>query len=194
MRPYLLLNMGWLELILLSLSLAMDCFAVSCVIGMLQPTLERRYVLRFSIAFGVFQGGMPLIGWLFGESLLGPLGKIGPYIAFALLAFIGGKMLMESFKKGEDEQPEHFDITRWKNVILLAIATSIDALAVGFSFAMIQEQHVTRAFLTIGVTSFLVSFLAYTFVRKLSNPKISKYAEIIGGIVLILIGLKILIW
>jgi len=186
--------MGWLELILLSLSLAMDCFAISCVIGMLQPALERRYVLRFSIAFGVFQGGMPLIGWLFGESLLGPLGKIGPYIAFALLAFIGGKMLMESFKKGGNEQPEHLDITRWKNVILLAIATSIDALAVGFSIAMIQEQHVTRDFLTIGITSFLVSFLAYSFVRKLTNPKISKYAETVGGIVLILIGLKILLW
>lgn len=186
--------MNWIELILLSLSLAMDCFAVSCVIGMLQPELERRYVLRFSLAFGIFQGGMPLIGWLFGESLLGPLEKVGPYIAFALLAFIGGKMLVESFKKSEDEKPEHLDISRWKNVILLAIATSIDALAVGFSFAMIQEQHTTRAFLVIGLTSFLVSFLAYTFVRKLTNPKIGKYAETVGGVVLILIGLKILLW
>lgn len=186
--------MSWIELILLSLSLAMDCFAVSCVIGMLQPALERRHVLRFSLAFGVFQGGMPLIGWLFGESLLGPLGKVGPYIAFALLAFIGGKMLIESFTKGEDEQPEHLDVTHWKNVVLLAIATSIDALAVGFSFAMIQEQHAARAFLTIGLTSFLVSFLAYTFVRKLHNPKVGKYAETVGGIVLIIIGLKILLW
>ena len=186
--------MNWIELILLSLSLAMDCFAISCVIGMLQPELERRYVLRFSIAFGVFQGGMPLIGWLFGESLLGPLEKVGPYIAFGILAFIGGKMLFESFRKGEDEKPEHLDITRWKNVILLAVATSIDALAVGFSFAMIHEEHVTRAFLVIGLTSFLVSLLAYTFVRKLSNPKIGKYAETVGGIVLILIGLKILLW
>ena len=76
--------------------------------------------------------------------------------------------------------------------ILLAVATSIDALAVGFSFAMIQEEHVARAFLVIGLTSFVVSFLAYTFVKRLSNPKISRYAEIVGGIVLILIGLKIL--
>ena len=187
------MNMGWIELILLSLSLAMDCFAISCVVGMLQPTLGRRYVLRFSLAFGVFQGGMPLIGWLVGEELLGMLGKIAPFIAFGILAFIGGKMLIESFRK-EEESPKHLDVTKWKNVLLLAIATSIDALAVGFSFAMIQERHVTRAFLVIGLTSFLVSFLAYTFVRKLSNPRISKYAEIVGGIVLILIGLKILIW
>ena len=96
-------------------------------------------------------------------------------------------------KKNEEEQPEHLDITKWKNVILLAVATSIDALAVGFSFAMIHEEHVTRSFLTIGITSFVVSFLAYTFVRKLSKPKIGKYAETIGGIVLILIGLKILL-
>lgn len=185
--------MSWIELILLSLSLAMDCFAISCVIGMLQPALERRYVLRFSIAFGLFQGGMPLLGWLFGKSLLGPLEKIGPYIAFGILAFIGGKMLFESFRKGDDEKSEHLDITRWKNVILLAIATSIDALAVGFSFAMIHEEHITRSILVIGATSFLVSLVAYTFVRRLSNPRIGKNAEIIGGIVLILIGLKILL-
>lgn len=185
--------MGWIELLLLSLSLAMDCFAISCVVGMLQPNLKRLYVLRFSLAFGIFQGGMPLIGWLFGESLLGPLGKAAPFIAFGILAFIGGKMLIESFKKNEEEQPEHLDITKWKNVILLAVATSIDALAVGFSFAMIHEEHVARSFLTIGITSFVVSFLAYTFVRRLSNPRIGKYAETIGGIVLILIGLKILL-
>ena len=185
--------MGWVELLLLSLSLAMDCFAISCVIGMLQPDLEKRFVWRFSLAFGIFQGGMPLIGWLFGESLLGPLEKLGPFIAFGILAFIGGKMLIESFKKGDDEKLKYLDITKWKNVILLAVATSIDALAVGFSFAMIHEEHITRAFLTIGITSFVVSLLAYTFVRKLTNPKIGKYAETIGGIVLILIGLKILL-
>lgn len=185
--------MGWIELILLSLSLAMDCFAISCVVGMLQPDLEKRYVWRFSLAFGIFQGGMPLIGWLFGESLLGPLEKLGPFIAFGILAFIGGKMLIESFKNEEDEKSEHLDITKWKNVVLLAIATSIDALAVGFSFAMIHEEHVTRAFLTIGATSFIVSYLAYTFVRRFTNPKIGKYAEIVGGVVLILIGLKIML-
>ena len=78
--------MGWIELILLSLSLAMDCFAISCVVGMLQPELKRTYVLRFSLAFGIFQGGMPLFGWLFGESLLGPLEKAGPFSAFGILA------------------------------------------------------------------------------------------------------------
>lgn len=186
--------MGWIELLLLSLSLAMDCFAISCVVGMLQPDLEKRFVWRFSLAFGFFQGGMPLIGWVFGESLLGPLEKAGPFIAFGILAFIGGKMLIESFKKDDDEKPEYLDITKWKNVVLLAVATSIDALAVGFSFAMIHEEHVTRAFLTIGATSFIISFLAYTLVRKFTNPKISRYAETVGGIVLILIGLKILLW
>jgi len=184
--------MSWIELILLSISLAMDCFAISCVVGMLQPSLEKRYVWRFSLAFGFFQGGMPLIGWLFGESLLGPLGRIAPFIAFGILAFIGGKMLIESFRK-EEENPQHLDVTKWKNVILLAIATSIDALAVGFSFAMIQETHIFRNVLVIGLASFLISYLAYTFVKKLTNPKISQYAEIIGGIVLILIGVKILI-
>ena len=187
------MDMGWIELILLSLSLAMDCFAISCVIGMLQPSLKRTYVLRFALAFGIFQGGMPLIGWLFGESLLGPLGKAAPFIAFGILAFIGGKMLIESIENGDDEKSDRLDITKWKNVLLLAVATSIDALAVGFSFAMIHEEHVTRSFLTIGITSFIVSFLAYSFVRKFSNPRIGRYAETVGGIVLILIGVKILL-
>lgn len=184
--------MSWIELILLSISLAMDCFAISCVVGMLQPKLEKRFVWRFSLAFGIFQGGMPLIGWLFGEKLLGPLEKIAPYIAFGILAFIGGKMLIESFRK-EEGNPQHLDVTKWKNVILLAIATSIDALAVGFSFAMIQDNHIARNVIIIGITSFIISYLAYTFVKKLTNPKISQYAEIIGGIVLIIIGLKILL-
>ena len=184
--------MSCIELILLSLSLAMDCFAISCVVGMLQPDLEKRYVWRFSLAFGVFQGGMPLIGWLVGEELLGVLGKIAPFIAFGILVFIGGKMLIESFRK-EEESPKHLDVTKWKNVLLLAVATSIDALAVGFSFAMIQEEHIIRNVVVIGITSFLVSWIAYTFVKRLSNEKIGKYAEIIGGIVLILIGLKILL-
>lgn len=184
--------MGWIELILLSISLAMDCFAISCVVGILQPSLEKRYVWRFSLAFGIFQGGMPLIGWLFGESLLGPLGKIAPFIAFGILAFIGGKMLIESFRK-EEENPQRLDVTKLKNVFLLAIATSIDALAVGFSFAMIQETHIFRNVFVIGLASFLISFLAYTFVKRITNPKISQYAEIIGGIVLILIGVKILL-
>lgn len=185
--------MSWIELILLSLSLAMDCFAVSCVVGMLQPTLEKKHVLRFSLSFGLFQGGMPLTGWFFGESVLGFIGKIGPYIAFGLLAFIGGKMLIESILHKE-EKPKNMDVTRWSNVLLLAVATSIDALAVGFSFAMIREPHITRNVLIIGLTSFLVSLLAYTFVKRLSNPKISRYAEIAGGVVLILIGLKIILW
>ena len=185
--------MGWIELILLSISLAMDCFAISCVVGMLHPHLEKRYVWRFSLAFGVFQGGMPLIGWLFGEKLLGPLEKFAPYIAFGILAFIGGKMLIESFRK-EDENPRHLDVTKWKNVLLLSIATSIDALAVGFSFAMIQEERIARNVIIIGLASFLISWLAYTFVKRLTNEKIGQYAEIAGGIVLILIGLKILLW
>ena len=179
--------------LLLGAGLAMDAFSVSIANGLEEPSMRKRRICAIAGVYALFQFSMPLIGWLFGESLLGPLGKAAPFIAFGILAFIGGKMLIESFKKEESEQTEHLDITKWKNVILLAVATSIDALAVGFSFAMIHEEHVTRAFLTIGITSFVVSFLAYTFVRKFTNPKIGRYAETVGGIVLILIGVKILL-
>ena len=101
-------------------------------------------------------------------------------------------MLVESILN-KDEQPKNMDVTKWGNVLLLAVATSIDALAVGFSFAMIQDTHINRNVITIGLTSFLVSYAAYSFVKKISNPKIRQYSEMIGGIILIFIGLKILL-
>ena len=188
--------MGWIELILLSISLAMDCFAISCVVGMVQPNLEKRYIWRFALAFGIFQGGMPLVGWLFGESLLGPLGKIAPFIAFGILAFIGGKMLVESFRK-EEENPQHLDVTKWKNVVLLAIATSIDALAVGISFACTGYDRLSQLPLPltiIGLASFVLSLVGYALGRRFGKVITRRLKpELFGGIILILIGLKILL-
>ncbi len=181
--------MNFAELLLLSLSLAIDCFAVSCVVGVTQPNLDRRYVVRFSLSFGLFQGGMPLIGWLLGEGIVSKIGKVAPFIALAILCFLGGKMIVSSLKK-ENGEHRNIDVRELKNVLLLSIATSIDALAVGFSFAMIDE-NITVPVIVIGVTSFLVSLFAYKVSRTVSNEKISNWAELIGGLVLISIGVKI---
>ncbi len=182
--------MSFIELLFLSLSLAIDCFAVSCIIGLSQPDIQKRFIIRFAFFFGLFQGMMPLIGFLLGEEILGYLGKIAPYIAFTILLFLGGKMIIEALKnkRGEDNS---VDATKFKNVIILSIATSIDALAVGFSLAVI-DKNIIRTTLTIGITSFLISILGYKLSKKLSKKTIGRYAEIVGGIVLILLGVKII--
>lgn len=182
--------MNAFELILLSTSLAIDCFAVSCVIGVTQPQLERKYVWRFSFFFGLFQGLMPLAGWLLGESVVSIIGKVAPYIAFAILCFLGCRMILESVGKNNSSSG-NTDVRKMKNVLLLATATSIDALAVGFSFAMINEKILVPV-IAIGITSFIISFASYNLSSRISNKKIGKYAGIFGGIVLISIGMKIL--
>lgn len=134
---------------------------------------------------------MPLIGWYLGSVLAGFVEKVAPFIAFSILAFIGGKMIFESFSK-ESGQNIHTDVRKFKNVILLSIATSIDALAVGFSIAMINE-NILHAVSLIGITSFIVSAAAYHLSKKILSEKVSKYAELVGGCVLVAIGLKIIL-
>lgn len=182
--------MNFIELLLLSLSLAMDCFAVSCSTGVTQPDLKVKNVLFFTLSFGFFQALMPFIGWVGGEAVIGYLCKFTFWIAFGLLAVIGGKMIFEGFR--HDDEKKKVDMQRVGTVLLLSIATSIDALAVGFSFSMVQTVHIGWYIFTIGMTSFLVSLVGYRFAKKLSNRIKSNYAEIIGGVVLVCIGIKIL--
>lgn len=184
--------MSYFELLLLSVSLALDCFAVSCTAGVSQPKLKLHQVLLFAFFFGLFQAMMPLIGWFCGEALVSYISRFGPWIAFFILLFIGGKMIVEGVR--DKEGNEHFDITRFRTVLLLSVATSIDALAVGFGFAMMQNARIGWLVLNIGVVSFLMSLLGYGLTSRWSNRVKANIAEIIGGLVLIGIGLKILIF
>ena len=180
--------MSYLELLLLSVSLALDCFAVSCTAGVSQPNLKLRQVLLFAFFFGFFQAMMPLIGWFCGEALVGYISRFAPWIAFIILLFIGGKMIYEGIWNKEENA--RFDITQFRNVLLLSVATSIDALAVGFGFAMMQTVRIGWAILNIGVVSFLMSLLGYGLTRRWSNRVKANVAEIIGGVVLVIIAFK----
>ena len=183
--------MSYFDLLVLSISLALDCFAVSCTAGVFQPKLKLRQVLLFAFFFGFFQAMMPLIGWFCGEALVGYISRFAPWIAFFILLFIGGKMIVEGIWNKEDNS--HFDITKMRNILLLSVATSIDALAVGFGFAMVQTVRIGWAILNIGLASFLLSLLGYGLTSRWSTRIKANIAEIIGGIVLIAIGLKILL-
>ena len=184
--------MGLLELFVIAVGLSMDAFAVSICKGLSVRELKPKHALTVGVYFGGFQMLMPLIGFALGVRFQSFITSIDHWIAFILLAFIGGKMLWEAFTEDEDEgdgkDAEKIDLVEY---LLLAIATSIDALAVGISFAALSVDIVPAVSL-IGITTFIFSVagvaIGHTFGARYEKP-----ATIVGGVVLILIGLKILL-
>ena len=182
--------MNLLDIILLAIALAMDCFTVSIVSGVM---LSRR-VIRMAFLFGFFQAMMPLLGWLGISHFQAYMEAYDHWIAFSLLAFIGGKMIWESF--GPEEE-QHFNPSKLRTQLLLAVATSIDALAVGISFActgFTMVSQLTMPLLIIGIVSLLFSIIGYHLGRRFGSIITRRLKpELFGGIILILIGVKILI-
>ena len=184
--------MGLLELFILAVGLSMDAFAVSVCKGLSVTKMEPKHALLCGAYFGGFQALMPALGYLLGSQFESMITQIDHWIAFILLAFIGGKLLWEAFTEDEDEgdgkDAEKIDLVEY---LILAIATSIDALAVGISFAALSVDIVPAVSL-IGVTTFIFSVagvaIGHTFGARYEKP-----ATIVGGVVLILIGLKILL-
>ncbi len=181
--------MGLVEIILIAVSLAMDAFAVSICKGLSMKKMDWKKAIIIALYFGLFQGGMPLIGYLLGVGFEESIKFIDHWIAFGLLAFIGGNMIKEALSKNEDDEVD--DKVDFKTMIVLAIATSIDALAIGVTFAFLNVNIVLAVSLIAAIT-FVISCIGV----KLGNvfgDKYEKKAEFTGGIVLILIGLKILL-
>lgn len=182
--------MGLAELLLIAVGLSMDAFAVSVCKGLGMRRLNMRVALVLAVLFGVFQGGMPVIGWLLGSQFLWLIEPIDHWIAFGLLAFIGGKMVWDALLD-EEEDSGTVDRVAWGEFLMLAVATSIDALAVGISFAALSVD-IARSSVIIGVTTFLLS-LAGVAVGHLFGSRYEKPAQITGGVVLVLIGIKVLL-
>ena len=187
--------MTGLEIWLLAIGLAMDCFAVSIASGIILKRVRMRPMLIMALAFGFFQALMPLLGWIGASFFSHLIENIDHWIAFAILAFLGGRMVLESFK---DEDCRHeFDPTSLKVVSALAVATSIDALAVGVSFAFLGVRSFSSILPSIGIIGF-VSF-ALSFVGLMVGIRFGcgiarkLRAELWGGVILIIIGTKILI-
>jgi putative Mn2+ efflux pump MntP len=194
--------MNLLDVILLAIALAMDCFTVSIVSGVIFPQQSNHYssflishssLLRMAFLFGFFQAMMPLLGWLGISHFQAYMEAYDHWIAFGLLGFIGGKMIWESFG---DEEDQHFNPSKLCTQLLLAIATSIDALAIGVSFActgFTDLSQLTMPLLIIGIVSFLFSIVGYHLGRRFGKTITRKIKpELLGGVILILIGVKIL--
>ena len=181
--------MGLLEILIIAVGLSMDAFAVSVTLGLSAIKPKIKEVLIPGIYFGLFQAIMPLIGYFAGSGFSNKIQNLDHWIAFVLLGLIGGKMIKESFSKEESEVNESpFQFTK---MLLLAIATSIDALAVGVTFAFF-EIDVIIAVLIIGFITFFISMWGVK-IGNIFGTKFKSKAELMGGIVLMIIGLKILI-
>ncbi|WP_417058369.1 manganese efflux pump MntP family protein [Ellagibacter isourolithinifaciens] len=185
--------MGFVELFLIGVGLSMDAFAVSICKGLGMKRLNMGQALVTGLFFGGFQALMPLIGWALGTQLADFITPIDHWIAFILLALIGGKMLFDAFRgddEGEAGEPKDTRLD-FKELLMLAIATSIDALAVGITFAFLGV-NIVWAIAVIGVTTFALSVVGVA-VGHAFGARYEKGATIAGGIVLILIGCKILL-
>ena len=183
--------MGIVELLLTAIALSMDAFAVSVCKGLGMRRMRYDQALVISLYFGVFQALMPLIGWLLGTSFSRYIQAFDHWIAFVLLAFLGGKMLWDVFHEKEDGEQESAERRLdHRELFMLAIAMSIDALAVGIAFACL-DVNIWSSISIIGVTTLVISFAGVWIGNRFGN-RFQKKAEIAGGLVLILIGVKIL--
>jgi len=182
--------MSLITLIMTAFGLAMDATAVAITSGIIiNNNLKLHHALKIGLAFGFFQGFMPLLGWLVGINFSDSITQYDHWVAFLVLGFIGVKMIYESFK--DDEDKADFNPLNNKVLLLLAIATSIDALAVGVSFSFLKIS-LFYSVSTIAIITFVTSSLG-VLIGKLSGELLKRKAEVTGGFILTIIGAKILL-
>jgi len=174
---------------MLAVGLSMDTFAVGICIGLTFPKVTIKKVLTVGLYFGIFQAFMPVIGYLTATLFAERVTAYSHWVAFALLCIISGKMIIDSFKKENVSDDEHS--LKAVHMLPLALATSIDAFAVGVSFALL-EVRIVPAVSLIGITTLLISILGVK-IGNLFGTRFKKHAQILGGVILILLGVKILL-
>lgn len=180
--------MGTLEILLIAIGLAMDAFAVSICKGLSMKKMSWKKAIIVGLYFAIFQALMPIIGYLLGASFESVVTKIDHWIAFGLLTIIGINMLKEAFSKNEENQNDSVD---FRTMSVLAIATSIDALAVGITFAFLRVNMLIAAII-IGIVTFAICIIGVKIGNKFGD-KYERKAETVGGLILILMGIKILL-
>jgi len=182
--------MDFLTVFILAIGLSMDSFAVSVGCGLAEQKISFGHASKISFSLAFFQGFLPLLGWYMGTEIREYVESVDHWIAVILLLFLGGKMIAQSFKPAGHENTS--DIYSWKHIITLSIATSIDALVVGFSYALASTTNILSGALIIGAVTFFFAMLGIRIGKDVGDtfgPKV----ELIGGIILIAIGIRIFI-
>jgi putative Mn2+ efflux pump MntP len=183
----------FITLFLIGVGLSMDAFAVSICKGLGMEKVNKKQAVIIGLYFGGFQALMPLIGWLLGIRFQKYITSVDHWIAFILLVLIGGKMVFEALHEKEEVSVDQKDLPlNHKEMLLLAIATSIDALAVGITLALLPGTNIWFSIAVIGITTFIISFSG-VFIGNRFGAKYQRGAQIAGGVILIIIGLKILL-
>ena len=184
--------------VLLGAGLAMDAFSISIANGIIEPGMKKTRMLKIAGVYAFFQFAMPMLGWLLVttlEEIFTKFSVLIPWIALFLLIFIGGKMIVEAIlekKNGKKEETEHQGKLTWKLIFVQGVATSIDALSVGFTIASYSPLRAFASSLIIGAVTLVICLIGLIFGRKIGE-KISGIAQIIGGVILILIGIEIFV-
>lgn len=191
------INVDYISIFGIALGLAMDAFAVSVSNGALTQNLKLPYALKLAFFFGIFQFGMPVVGWIIGKAGEDFITGVDHWVAFILLIFIGGKMIFDYIKEvKENEIPRKRESLPTKTIVMLAVATSIDALATGIILPSAVGANtmllMLAAVTSIGVLTFVISIVG-VYLGKIFGYLLSKHSSLFGGIVLVLIGFKILI-
>lgn len=192
--------MNFFELILTAIGLSMDAFAVSVTNGLCCKDLQKKHVLSIGLCFGIMQGLMPTIGFLLGQAFTDYITAVDHYIALILLGYIGGKMILDAVKEFKESgesgesgsaEPESYHLSG-KTIFMQGVATSIDALAVGVSFSALANISIVPAALEIAVITCVLSIIGVCFGKRLGQ-KFGSYALLAGGLILVLLGVKIFI-
>jgi len=181
--------MGWLSLLALAVALAMDAFAVAIVTGVTLASMTWRHVFRLAFCFGMFQALMPVLGWLAGTAVRSAIEAFDHWVAFGLLCLVGGKMLWSGLCGSEGDRPAADCTSGWA-LWFLSVSTSIDALAVGLSLALLKTPILYPSVI-IGIVAFLMTAAGMVFGDKLGRM-FGKRVEVAGGLILVGIGVKIL--
>lgn len=181
-------NMGAIEILLISIGLAMDAFAVSVCKGLAMKKMSWKKAIIIGLYFGIFQAVMPVIGYFLGTTFERFITNVDHWVAFILLVGIGINMVKEAFDKESENRNDNVDV---KTMLVLSIATSIDALAIGITFACLKI-HIVMPVITIGLITFIISVIGVKIGNQFGD-KYGKKAEIMGGVILILLGIKILL-
>jgi len=179
-----------LSILLIAVSLSLDCLAVAVAGSISMPSFSPRQVLRTSLSFGLFQAGMLVLGWLLGQTIVDIIESFAHWVAFGLLALVGARMLWEALH-ADREGAKRTDITRGFALLTLSVATSIDALAVGLSLAFLESRLLVAA-ITVGSVAFIFTAAGFYSGRRIGSL-LGRWAEVLGGVVLIGLGLRILL-